>query len=271
MFRKGFISMPTSTVPQLLTVPVSGYQTSLRRHGSGAHVLFLHGAFFPTQWLPLHDELSRSTDLIVPLHPGYAEGAAPDWLRGFDDLVIHYHDLLDQLDLSVVHLVGYDLGGWLAAEFASFYPERVTSLTLIASTGLRLGDAPSFEFLAADPNRVTEAMFNGDLGKHAMEFPDQGDIKGFVDAYGVNGVTARLIWERRYDTRLDRRVGRLRMPSLVITPEEDRIVPIAHAERWAELLSAKLVRIPDSGHACIVEQPHAVARAITALVAEVES
>ena len=263
--------MPTSTVPQLLTVPVSGYQTSLRRHGSGAHVLFLHGAFFPTQWLPLHDELSRSTDLIVPLHPGYAEGAAPDWLRGFDDLVIHYHDLLDQLDLSVVHLVGYDLGGWLAAEFASFYPERVTSLTLIASTGLRLADAPSFEFLAADPNRVTEAMFNGDLGKHAMEFPDQGDIKGFVDAYGVNGVTARLIWERRYDTRLDRRVGRLRMPSLVITPEEDRIVPIAHAERWAELLSAKLVRIPDSGHACIVEQPHAVARAITALVAEVES
>ena len=263
--------MLTSTVQPLLTVPVSDYQTSIRRHGSGPPLLFLHGAFFPTQWLPLHDELSRSTDLIVPLHPGYAEGAAPDWLRGFDDLVIHYHDLLDQLKLSAVHVVGYDLGGWLAAEFASYYPERVTSLTLIASTGLRLADAPSFEFLAADPNRVVEALFNGSPAEHATELPDPGDIAGFVDAYGVNGVTARLIWERRYNTRLDRRVGRLRMPSLVITPEEDRIVPIAHAERWAELLSAKLVRIPSSGHACIVEQPHAIARAITALVGEAES
>ena len=178
---------------------------------------------------------------------------------------------LYELDLATVHVVGYDLGGWLAAEFASFYPERVTSLTLIASTGLRLSDAPSFEFLAADPNRVTEALFNGNPAEHVLDLPDPGDITGFVDAYGVNGVTARLIWERRYDTRLDRRVGRLRLPSLVITPEEDRMVPIAHAERWAELLSAKLVRIPDSGHACIVEQPHTVARAITALVTEVES
>ena len=263
--------MLTSTTQQLTTVSVSDYPTSLRRYGSGPPVLFLHGAFFPTQWLPLHDELSRSTDLIAPLHPGYAEGAAPDWLRGFDDLVIHYHDLLNELNLATVHVVGYDLGGWLAAEFASFYPERVTSLTLIASTGLRLSDAPSFEFLAADPNRVTEALFNGNPAGQVLDLPDPGDISGFVDAYGVNGVTARLIWERRYDTRLDRRVGRLRIPSLVITPEEDRIVPIAHAERWAELLSAKLVRIPNSGHACIVEQPHAIARAITALVAGVES
>ena len=263
--------MPTSTVPPLLTVPISDYPTSLRRHGSGPHVLFLHGAFFPTQWLPLHDELSRSTDLIVPLHPGYAEGAAPNWLRGFDDLVIHYHDLLDHLELSAVHIVGYDLGGWLAAEFASFYPERVNSLTLIASTGLRLADAPSFEFLAADPNRVTEALFNGNPAEHALDLPNPGDIEGFVDAYGVNGVTARLIWERRYDTSLDRRVGRLRIPSLVITPEEDRIVPIAHAERWAELLSAKLMRIPNAAHACLVEHPQVIARAITALVTEVES
>ena len=55
----------------------------------------------------------------------------PEWLDGFEDLVIHYDRLLDVLGLDQVHLVGYSLGGWLAAEFASFYPERLKSLTLM--------------------------------------------------------------------------------------------------------------------------------------------
>ena len=49
----------------------------------------------------------------------------PDWLDGFDDLVIHYDELLDALGLEQVHVVGYSLGGWIAAEFAVFYPQRL--------------------------------------------------------------------------------------------------------------------------------------------------
>lgn len=252
------------------TVDVSGVATTLRRAGTGHPLLFLHGAFFPTRWLPLHDRLAQHADVLAPVHPGYAEGDPPDWVRGFDDLVLHYHDLLDALGVDAVDVVGYDLGGWLAAQFASFYPERVRSLTLIAASGLCIPEAPMMEFLAADPRRLAEALFNGSPGEHAHLFPDPGDIPGFVEAYGENGMTVRLIWERRYDIRLDRRVGRLRMPALVVWPEDDRVIPLAHGHRWSELLTAsRLVALDGVGHALIVQAPDRIADAVTSFHSEV--
>ena len=257
------------TAPETV-VDVAGYPTVVRRAGEGRPLLFLHGAFFPTRWLSLHRRLAEDADVIAPVHPGYAEGGPPDWLRGFDDLVLHYHDLLDVLGVGMVDVVGYDLGGWLAAQLASFYPERVRSLTLIAASGLRLPQAPMLEFLAADPQRVVDALFNADPGQYAAELSDRGDIGSFVEAYGENSVTVRLIWERRYDHRLDRRVARLRIPSLVITPADDRVVPIAHAHRWAELLKgSRLVTLDGVGHAVVVQAPDELAAEIATFHSEV--
>ncbi len=251
-------------------VDVHGWPTTIRRAGSGRTVLFLHGAFFPTSWLPFHDRLADTVDLVAPVHPGYLEGGPPDWVRGFDDLVIHYGALLDQLDIDTVDLVGFDLGGWLAANFAAFNPGRVRSLTAIAPTGLRQPDDPPMEWLAADPSRVVDAMFNGEPGDHAGMFPPPSDIDGFVRAYGENGVTSRLIWERRYDVRLDRRLVNLTMPVHVVTPADDRVVPASHARRWSELVpDGRLTEVADVGHALLVQDPDKVATAITTFFEEV--
>ena len=125
-----FAASDNSTTFRESIVDVATYPTIVRRAGSGRPLLYLHGAFFPTAWLPLHDLLSQQAEVIAPLHPGYREGGPPDWLRGFDDLVLHYHDLTDALGVDRFDLVGYDLGGWVAAQFACFYPERVRSLQL---------------------------------------------------------------------------------------------------------------------------------------------
>ena len=96
-----------------------------RRKGREPPTLYLHGAGFTRMWLPFHERLSQSVDLIAPEHPGYGETEMPEWLDGFDDLVIHYDALLDALELERVHLVGYSLGGWIAAEIAVFHPRRL--------------------------------------------------------------------------------------------------------------------------------------------------
>ena len=251
-------------------LPVQGVSTLLRREGSGRPVLYLHGAFFPTAWTGLHDELSARFDLLAPVHPGYVEGGPPDWLLGFDDLVLHYRALLDELDVGQVDLVGYGLGAWIAANVASFHPDRVRSLVAIAPMGLWMPDAPMLDFLGCSPERRIAAVFNGDPGGHETLFPDPGDIDSFIDGYGQDGVTARLIWERRYDTRLARRLGQLTAPALVLAPSEDRVVPLAHAARWAELLpDGRLVTIADTGHGLVVQAPDRVARAIGDFLEEV--
>jgi pimeloyl-ACP methyl ester carboxylesterase len=229
--------------------------------------VFLHGAFFPTNWLPFHDLIADRFDLVAPVLPRYREGGPPDWARAFDDLVLHHRALLDLLGIGSFDLVGYDIGGWLAAEVAAFYPDRVRSLTVVAPMGLRVPEAPPMEWMAANPARVVDALFNGDPGEHAGMFPPPSDIDGFVQGYGENGVTARLIWERRYDVRLDRRLAQLSMPTHVVTPSDDRVVPALHAERWAALVpGATLTRLDGVGHALMVQDPGAVASTVAAFI-----
>lgn len=251
-------------------IQVQGVPTLVRRRGTGRSVLYLHGAFFPTAWTALHDELCARVDLLAPVHPGYAEGGPPDWLHGFDDLVLHYRALLDELGVEQVDLVGYGLGAWIGADLTAFHPDRIRSLTAIAPMGLWMPDAPMLDFLGSSPERRIAAVFNGDPGGHAALFPDPEEIDSFIDGYGQDGVTARLIWERRYDTRLARRLGQIATPALVLAPEEDRVVPLAHAVRWADLLPAgRLVSIAGTGHGLVVQAPERVARAIGDFLEEV--
>ena len=131
------------TEPEWLDV--GGLRVAYRRKGTGEPTLYLHGAGMTRMWLPHLEALSERVDVIAPEHPGYGETEMPEWLDGFEDLVIHYDELLDVLGLEQVHVVGYSLGGWLAAEFASFYPQRLKSLTLMVPAGLRIEGKP-------DPN-----------------------------------------------------------------------------------------------------------------------
>lgn len=255
---------------QTIELDVQGWPSTVRRSGAGRTVVFFHGAFFPSRWLEFHDALAGRFDLVAPIHPGYLEGGPPPWMLGFDDLVLHHRALLDELSIGAFDLVGYDIGGWMAANFAAFHPDRVRSLTAIAPMGLRVPEAPPMEWMAADPQRVVDALFNGDAGDHGDIFPPPSDIEGFVGAYGENGVTARLIWERRYDTRLDRRLANITVPAHVITPVDDRIVPALHAERWAEALpNATLSRIDGVGHALLAQDPVRVAAAVADFIENV--
>ena len=73
----------------------------------------------------MYERFSQSVDFIAPEHPGFGENERPDWLQNFSDLVIHYDQLLAELGIGQFHLVGWSLGGWTAAEFASYYPRRL--------------------------------------------------------------------------------------------------------------------------------------------------
>ena len=252
------------------TLEVLGVETTVRRAGSGRSVLYLHGAFYPTRWTGFHDAMSAEWDLTAPLHPGYAEGEPPDWLRGFDDLSLHYRGLLDALDARAIDLVGYGIGAWIGANLAAFYPDRIRSLAAIAPMGLWVPEAPMFEFLACGPDRRHAALFNGADTVAGLPEQDPDDIAAFVEGYGEDGVTARLIWERRYDIRLVRRLSLLTMPALVVAAADDRVVPLEHAERWAHALpDARLVTIAGTGHGLVFQSPELVVNELRTFYGEV--
>jgi pimeloyl-ACP methyl ester carboxylesterase len=270
------MSAPAAAVPRprnFYTEPeridVGGVPVAYRRKGEGEPVLFLHGAGMTRMWLPWQEELSRSVDLIAPEHPGFGETPMPEWLDSFEDLVIHYDELLDLLGLDTVHLVGYSLGGWIAAEFAVYYPKRLRSLTLITPAGLRIADQPLNTFFTQEIEEFWGNVFNDPANLPSI-LPDYEDLDEVVHQYAEGTTVARLAWEVGYDLALERRLARVTVPALVLRAEHDRLVPDAIAERYAELLpSARIETVPGTGHGLPIEQPGKTAELLAGFVGEV--
>jgi pimeloyl-ACP methyl ester carboxylesterase len=252
-------------------VEVGGLEVAYRRGGDGEPLLFLHGAGFTRTWPPFYERLSESVDLIAPEHPGFGETPMPDWLDGFDDLVLHYDEFLESLGIGDFHLAGGSLGGWIAAELAAFFPRRLKSLTLIAPAGLRVPGHPVRNIVAMLPEELWDAMFNDKTNMHQY-MPASDNLDEIVHAFGEATTFARLAWNPQYDIKLERRLRRVTCPALVLKAEDDRLVPGEIADRYAELLpNARVETIPGTGHALTHERPEESAQLIARFVEEASS
>ena len=251
-------------------IKIGEIDVAYRRKGQGEPTVFLHGAGTTRMWLPFYEEMASRVDFIAPEHPGFGETPMHDSIEGFDDLILHYREFLDALGLDTVHLIGFSMGGWAAAEFAVFFPHRLRSLTLITPAGLRVPDHPLTDIFAMPPERIGEVLYNGDVTPYLEYLPDPNSIDEAVHSYGEAGAAARLMWAPRYDRKLDRRLPKVQVPALVVGAEDDWVVPNAHADRYAELLpNARLVRIPGTGHMAIVQEPQRTAEAVLSFIEEV--
>jgi pimeloyl-ACP methyl ester carboxylesterase len=72
--------------------------------------------------------------------------------------------------------------------------------------------------------------------------------------------------------KLERRLHRITVPTLVVAPSDDRFIPIAHARRYAELIGgARFAEVADSGHAMYFERPAEFAGVVTSFLHSSES
>jgi pimeloyl-ACP methyl ester carboxylesterase len=249
---------------------VAGTPVALRRKGAGDPLLFLHGAGFTGRWLRFHEALAAGADVIAPEHVGFGATPMQDWLESIDDLVIHYDDLRRTLGLETFDLVGYSLGGWIAAAYAVTYPERLRSLTLITPIGLRIPGKPPFaDLFQMQPADVFGTVFNDPTNIPEVALDPTG-LDGLIHAYEESSTLARLVWNPRYDRRLPHRLRRVDRPALIVGAEDDRLVPNQASELYAQHLpDARVERIPGTGHALVVEQPELTAQTVLEFIRSV--
>ena len=258
--------------PQFYTEPrfeeVLGLPVAYRRKGNGEPTVLLHGAGFTRMWIPLYENLSKQLDFIAPECPGFGETPLANWIKGFDDLVILYDQFFEQLELEQVHLIGFSMGGWAAAEFASYYPRRVKSLSLITPVGLRLEDNPGVDLFQLAPGDLMDHLFKD---KTVMKewLPDMDDFDEGVHIYAEFSAAARFMWAPRYNLALEHRLRRVLCQSLVVGAEEDRLVPNEMSDRFIEFLPhSKLIRIPGTGHEVCLERPDELADTLINFISE---
>lgn len=248
------------------TLDVRGVETHLFEAGADAAppLLYLHGSFLGNLWLEAHAELAQHFHLFAPDIPGFGLSARPDWMRDMSDYVLYLRDLLDTLGLQQPVIAGHSLGGWMAAEVAVWYPERVGRLILSNAAGIRVKGTPIGDLFAMNPAEQMSTVFE-DLSAAAPLIPAEVTVDYILDQYRQRTTLAALAWNPHYDPKLERRLARITCPTLVLWGGNDRLIPSVYGETFARLIaSASYVTLPGTGHMPMFEQPHEWAQAIVA-------
>jgi pimeloyl-ACP methyl ester carboxylesterase len=245
-----------------LTFDVNGTKTVVLAAGDpdGPPMVFLHGAGTFHGW-GFTEHWTDEYRVLVPHHPGYGASGDMEGLRDLHDLVLHYVELFDQLGLTHdVNLVGFSLGGTVAARFAIEQKHRLRRLVLVAPSGLRVPGVEVDDLFRIPPEELVPRLV------HRMETvepylpSDPHDVDFLVDRYREMRSTAIMLWEHPFDPVLPRWLGRVDIPSLVIWGEDDRLLPPELAPAWAALLPhSTLLTFPQAGHLVLDESAEACA------------
>lgn len=248
-----------------------GGTLSVRRQGQGTPLLYLHDAGGASRWHGALDAWSREHDLVVPDHPGFGASDELDGVDTVGDLVYLYLDLLDRLEIERAHLAGGSFGGWIAAELAVHSPTRFRSLTLLSPVGLRIPEHPITDLFLMGPDELATALYH-DPKIAAAAFPPDTPVEDILRAYRDMGALALFTWSPfMSNPKLEQRLHHARIPTLVVWPEHDRVVPRAHAERYASRIpGARLAIVKDCGHAMYYERPEPFVSLVRDFLREVD-
>jgi pimeloyl-ACP methyl ester carboxylesterase len=233
--------------------------------GAGPPLLFLHGGDYFSQNRSFLDRLTRRWRVLTPRHPGFGGSERPEAFRSVHDLAYLYLDLIEQLDLDDVLLVGSSFGGWIALEMCVRSVERIGRLVLIDALGVKFGRREERDI--ADIYALPAAeLLRRTFFDPVRAAPDYGKLDD-AEAASIaadRGATALYGWRPyMHNPGLRRWLHRVRAPTLVIWGESDGIVGPDYGERLCRSLpDARLALIGEAGHYPQIELPGAVAEAI---------
>ena len=226
--------------------------------GAGKPLVFLHAENGPDIHAPVLDLLAGSARVYAPSHPGYGRSDLDVSLTGIDDLALFYADMLRQLDLRDVTLVGVGLGGWIAAEMAVHDTARLGRLVLADAVGIKLSDRTTRDiadmFAHTDKSFAELAWADPKLGlPDTTKLPDEV----LVGMARARESTSRYAWSPyMHDPKLRRRLRRIDIPTTVLWGAADRVVTPAYGRAYAaEIPGAAFKLIEAAGHYPHLEQP----------------
>ena len=254
------------------------------RAGRGPAVVLLHGVFSSLYtWKDVFPALAARHDVVALDLPGFGQSDQPADLS-FEDLPRAVLGLMDALGIARAALVGNSMGGAAVAVVAAEREERVADLVLIDAAGFNLGpsERPGMVSLAMSGAGVVFARLPGKrlaveaslkqvfhdpalvTPERLSEYLAAASRPGTFSA--IRSLGASLAGR---EALVARALPRIEAPTLVLWGDDDRWIPLAHADRFVSAVpGARKVVIPGCGHVPQEEKPAEVARLLLQFLAE---
>ena len=224
-------------------------------------LLVLHGGGGPASVAGFADARAAAGDrVLVPTHPGFQGTPRPEALATVPQLAGLYAALLADRGLRDVLLVGFSMGGWIAAELALRAADRLRGLVLVDAVGIEVpGEAVADVFSLAP--RDLAALSWADPARFFVDpatFPPER-----AAAMAANFRALAVYGRTMVDPGLAARLADVRTPALVAWGAQDRVCTPRYGRAWADALAdARFALIEQCGHLPQIEQPARLAAAI---------
>ncbi|MCA2001364.1 MAG: alpha/beta hydrolase [Chloroflexi bacterium] len=275
--------------PDSRFIEINGITVHYKMYGKGEPVFILLHGFGASlfSWREVTAPLADFGAVVAYDRPAFGlterplewEGESPYSQNSQVELVA---GLMNALEIKEATLVGNSAGGTVSMLTALKYPQRISRLILVDPAVYAGGGAPAWIrplFQTPQMNRLGP-LFARQIRERGVEFirsawHDPGQItpeilEGYQKPLQAENWD-KALWELTVASResgLSERLDEFDLPVLVITGDDDRIVPTADSIRLAgELPNARLVVIPQCGHLPQEECPEAFIHAVKEFLA----
>jgi len=248
------------------------------RHGAQP-LVFVHGlsGSWPN-WLEQLPAFADRHRVIALDLPGFGYSPMPSETISISGYARMLDRLLDQLEIDAAAVVGNSMGGFIGAELAIAFPQRVERLVLVSAAGISThGHRGSIRVLpamrrmerilmasgawaASKSDAVTRRarLRNAALGvvvRHPGRLPAAlaaEQVRGAGKPGFIQGFEAVLHYEIR------ERLREIACPTLIVWGDSDRLINARDADVFAELIgNSRKVVFEDTGHMAMLERPEA--------------
>lgn len=234
-------------------------------------VIFLHGAGFDHSTWALYSRwfAHHGWNALAPDLPGHGRSDGEP-LQSVEALADWTAALLDATGAKQARLIGHSLGSLIAIETAARYPEKVSSLGLIAAATampvsealLSAAKANSFDAIAM----MTVWGFGARAGMGGSLSPGNwmmGKGVRVLEAAKPGVLFTDLSASNAYDAK--EAAAKIKCATTLVLAERDLMTPLKNGKALAALIAgAKIVVLPGAGHMLLAEKPDDVLKAVAA-------
>ena len=253
-------------------------------------LVFVHGlSGCWANWLEQLPVLAGEHRVVALDLPGFGYSPMPPAEISISGYARLLDSLLDELGIDAAAVVGNSMGGFIAAELAIAFPQRVERLVLISAAGISTTGNPATTRALA-PLRRLETVLLATGGwvasksdtvarrarlrealmalvvRHPRRLPAALAAEQIRGA-GKPGFIQALQSILDYDIR--ERLPEIACPTLVVWGDSDRLVPLRDADVFVDLIpNASKVVFEDTGHVSMLERPAAFNALLEEFLAE---
>lgn len=251
--------------------------------GSGTPVVLIHGLTLSgSMWKPQIEYLSKAYRLIVPDLRGHGRSTVLKHGYSIHDYTSDIVQLISQLKLHKVHLIGFSLGGAIATELSAVYSHLLLSTTVISpipqismpGDELDIKISKFRKVMAKDgiKNAVENVLLKEPIfGKINVGLNEWINLKKTIKQFSGYPLNEKFSTRNDSQSMMDL-LHAYDKPFMIITGENDnKNFHKAANTLLSALPSSQKISVNDAGHLCPIEQPEIINKILINFLNSIEN